>query len=276
MQIAVILLTGWIALSQATGQPPTQPPTQPPAQPPATQPPAKPPAAQTPRRQPAPPPITRTTLSVQVTDLEGKGLGDVWVKGTGPVDRESPTDAEGMVTLRNMLPGTYRVRFEHERFVTFEREVAIQANKPMSINVALNAAPPPPETPAPDTAPAAPTLPAAGPPTSVNLIDLIERNFVGNAPSLTSSVGCAPSATANLLQLRDPLAQHVHADADELVYVLGGEGTHKVGGKDIPLQAGVLAMVPRGTAHSFTRRGSRPLIFLSVLSGQPCSAAAAK
>ncbi len=267
MQRALILLTGWIALSQAAGQPPAQPP----AQPPVTQPPAKPPAAQTPRRQPAPPPITRTTVSVQVTDLEGKGLGDVWVKGTGPVDRESPTDAEGMVTLRNMLPGTYRLRFEHERFVTFEREVTVQANKPMTVNVALNAAPPPPEQPARDPGPAAPALPPAGPPTSVNLIDLIERNFVGNNPSLTSSVGCAPSATANLMQLREPLAQHAHADADELVYVLGGEGTHKVDGKDISLQAGVFAVVPRGTAHSFTRRGSRPLIFLSVLSGQPCS-----
>ena len=73
------------------------------------------------------------------------------------------------------------------------------------------------------------------------------------------------------MQLREPLAQHAHADADELVYVLGGEGTHKVDGKDISLQAGVFAVVPRGTTHSFTRRGSRPLIFLSVLSGQPCS-----
>lgn len=266
------MLTGWIAL-QATGQPPTPPPAQPPAtQPPATQAPAKPPAAQTQKRQPAQPQITRTTLSVQVTDLEGKGLGDVWVKGSGPVDRESPTDSEGMATLRNMLPGTYRLRFEHDRFVTLEREVTIQANKPMSINVALNAAPPPPpEPPARETTPSAPTLPPAGPPTSVNLIDLIEKNFVGNNPSLTSSVGCAPSATANLTQLREPLPQHVHDDADELVYVLGGEGMHKIGGKDIALQAGVFAVVPRGTAHSFTRRGSRPLIFLSVLSGAPCS-----
>jgi mannose-6-phosphate isomerase-like protein (cupin superfamily) len=257
-------------MSQAAGQPPTPPP----AQPPATQAPAKPPAAQTPRRQPAQPQITRTTLSVQVTDLEGKGLGDVWVKGTGPVDRESPTDAEGMVTLRNMLPGTYRLRFEHDGFVTMEREVTIQANRPMSVNVALNAAPPPAEPPARETTPAAPALPPAGPPTSVNLIDLIEKNFVGNNPSLTSSVGCAPSATANLTQLREPLPQHVHDDADELVYVLGGEGTHKVGDKDVALQAGVFAVVPRGTAHSFTRRGSRPLIFLSVLSGAPCSVAA--
>ena len=272
MQRAVILLAGWIALSQAAGQPPTQPPAQPPAtQPPATQPPAKPPAA---KRQAAPPPITRTTLSVQVTDLEGKGLGDVWVKGTGPVDRESPTDAEGMATLRNMLPGTYRLRFEHDRFVTLEREITIQANKPLNINVALNAAPPPPEPPARESTPATPALPPAGPPTSVNLIDLIEKNFVGNNPSLTSSVGCAPSATANLMQLREPLAQHVHADADELVYVLGGEGTHKIGGKDVGLQAGVFAVVPRGTPHSFTRRGSRPLIFLSVLSGAPCSVGA--
>jgi mannose-6-phosphate isomerase-like protein (cupin superfamily) len=270
MQIAPILLTAWIALAQATGQTPAQAPAQPPAQPPAGQPPAKPPAAQTPRRQQTPVPVTRTTLSIQVTDLEGKGLGDVWVKGTGPVDRESPTDADGMATLRNMLPGTYRLRFEHERFVTFEREVVIQANKPMSINVALNAAPPPPEAPAREAAPATPALPPAGPPTSVNLIDLIEKNFVGNNPSLTSSVGCAPSATSSLLQIRDPLAQHAHADADEMIYVLGGEGTHKINGKDVALQAGVFAVIPRGAAHSMTRRGSRPLIFLSVLSGQPC------
>ena len=55
-----------------------------------------------------------------------------------------------------------------------------------------------------------------------------------------------------------------------MIYVLGGEGTHKVNGKEIALQAGVFAVVPRGTAHSMTRRGSRPLIFLSVLSGQQC------
>jgi mannose-6-phosphate isomerase-like protein (cupin superfamily) len=179
-----------------------------------------------------------------------------------------------MATLRNMLPGTYRLRFEHDHFVTLERELTVQANKPTSINVALNAAPPPPEAPARDSAPATatPALPPAGPPTSVNLIDLIEKNFVGNNPSLTSSVGCAPSATSSLLQIRDPLAQHTHADADEMIYVLGGEGTHKLNGKDIALQAGVFAVIPRGTAHSMTRRGSRPLIFLSVLSGQLCGA----
>ena len=204
--------------------------------------------------------------------MEGKPLAEIWVKGSGPVDRESPTDAQGMVSLQNMLPGNYRLRFEHDNFVTLEREVTIQPGKPLSVTVALNAAPPPPAPAPQETAPAAAPLPPAGPPTSVNLIDLIEKNFVGNAPSLTSPVGCAPSATANLLQLREPLGQHVHADADEFVYVLGGEGTHKVAGKDVALQAGVFAVVPRGTAHSFTRRGSRPLIFLSILSGQPCTA----
>jgi len=31
-------------------------------------------------------------------------------------------------------------------------------------------------------------------------------------------------------------------------------------------------MVPRGTAHTITRQGTRVLVLLSVLSGPPCTA----
>jgi mannose-6-phosphate isomerase-like protein (cupin superfamily) len=242
MQIAIVLLTSSVVLAQTTtgGQTPARP------------------AAR-----------ARPTMTVQVTDLEGQPIAGVWVKASGPVDRETATDDKGAVTFRNMLAGTYRLRFEHDTFVTLERETTMQARS-VTLTVALNAAPPPPPAPVREVPAEPPALPPAGPPTSLSLIDLIERNFVGNAPSLTSPVGCAPGATSSVLQLRDPLPEHVHSDADEMLYVIAGEGTHSVAGKNIHLEAGVFAVVPRGTAHSITRRGSRPVIFLSVLSGQPC------
>ena len=86
---------------------------------------------------------------------------------------------------------------------------------------------------------------------------------------MTSRVGCVPGMTSQLLQLREPLAEHVHANVDELIYVVGGDGTHKIAGVDVPLAAGVLATVPRGTPHSITRRGRNPLVLLSITT-EPC------
>jgi len=72
------------------------------------------------------------------------------------------------------------------------------------------------------------------------------------------------------VQTKDPVTEHTHADADEAIYVVAGEGTHRVAGRDSAVAAGTFAVVPRGTPHSLTRRGSRPLIFVSTLSGPPC------
>lgn len=215
----------------------------------------------------------RPAATIIVTDMEGKPLADVRVKATGPVDREAATDADGTVTLRNMTAGTYRLRFDHDDHVLFEREVTVQAGRALKATVSLAAAPappPPPPAPEPEPPPAGRTLPPAGPPTFVSIPDFVAKNFVGNAPSMTSLMGCAPSATSNLLQLRDPLAQHTHDEADEMLYIVAGEGTHRIGGREIPLSAGVFAVVPRGIPHSIARRGSRPIIVLSILSDQPC------
>jgi mannose-6-phosphate isomerase-like protein (cupin superfamily) len=216
-------------------------------------------------RQPA-----RSTMTITVTDLEGKTIPGVWVKASGPVDREAPTDESGLVTFRNMNTGTYRLRFEHDEFVTLEREVT-QTAKPLPVNVSLNAAPPKPP-PAPEQPETPPTgeLPPAGPPTSVSIPDFFEKNYLGSAPSQTSVVGCVPGMTTQLLQLRDPLGEHIHENVDELLYIVGGDGTHRIGGRDVPLEAGVLATVPRGTPHSITRRGRNPLVILSITT-QPCS-----
>jgi mannose-6-phosphate isomerase-like protein (cupin superfamily) len=229
------------------------------------------PAAQTtPARQPA---AARVTIAVFVTSMDGKPLPEVWVRASGPVDREGSTDPSGTVTFTNVTAGAYRLRFEHDQFVTLERDVAV-VGKPIKTSVALNPAPPPPPPPkveAPPQPPATTAVPTGSyPPMSVDITDFFEKNFIGNAPIKRSPIGCTNSSTSTLVQLRDPLADHAHTDADELIYVVAGEGTHKVAGQERQLSGGVFAIVPRGNSHSIVRRGRQPLVIISTLSGPPC------
>jgi mannose-6-phosphate isomerase-like protein (cupin superfamily) len=225
--------------------------------------------------KPAAQPATRTSITVSVTDRSGKPIADSVVKAAGPVEREGTTDAEGNVVLRSVNAGSYRLRFEHEDFVTLERDVTVQAGRPLKMSVALTAAPPPPPPPPPkpEPEPAAPppTAPAfEAQPSSVDIPAFFEKNYIGNAPSKSSTVGCTASSTATLVQIRDPLAEHTHADSDEMIYVVAGEGTEKLAGRDVPLTPGTFSVIPRNMAHSLARRGGRPLVMLSILSGPPC------
>jgi mannose-6-phosphate isomerase-like protein (cupin superfamily) len=237
------------------------------------------PAAQTPAPKPAPSRASRAaaaaraSLTVFVTDREGRALEGVAVHVSGPVERDAVTDAEGGVLLRNMVPGAYRIHLEAKDFVPLEQDVTIGTRGAKS-NAALTPAPPPPPAPPapePKPEPAAAEPPPSGPPTSLSIPDFFEKNYIGSAPSKRSEVGCTGTSMATLLQLRDPLAEHEHADADEMLYVIAGEGTERLGDKDVPLTAGVLTVLPRGTPHSLNRRGSRPLVLLSILTGPPCS-----
>ncbi len=94
---------------------PTAPPQTTPAAPPQTKP------AAPPQSKPAAP--ARLSITVLVTAMDGKPLPEIWVKASGPVDREGPTDASGTVLFNNVTPGSYRLRFEHEKFVTLEKDV---------------------------------------------------------------------------------------------------------------------------------------------------------
>ena len=97
-----------------------------------------------------------------------------------------------------MRAGTYRLRFEHEGFITLEREVVI-ARGAADVSVALNPAPakpvaaPPPPRPAPVAQPAAADAPRGRAARSCRLVDFIERNFIGSEPQKTRS---SPAATA--------------------------------------------------------------------------------
>ncbi len=242
------------------------PPTAPAAKP--AQPPAPGRARQTPPAGP------RVTLTVMVTALDGKTLPGVVVTASGPVDREASTDSSGLVNFLNMSPGTYRLRFEQEGFITFEKEVSLTAGKPLRASASLSAAPPPPPPPTPAPAALAPKA-SPGPagsytPNWVDIPDLFEKEFIGNNPVKRSSIGCTLSSTSTLVQLREPIAEHAHADADELIYVVAGEGTHRVGGKEHALSGGVFSTVPRGVTHGIVRKGRQPLVIISTLSGPAC------
>jgi mannose-6-phosphate isomerase-like protein (cupin superfamily) len=85
------------------------------------------------------------------------------------------------------------------------------------------------------------------------------------------ALGCTASAKTNLVQVRDPQPERALADADEVIYVVAGEGTLRLGNRDVALSATTLSVIPRGTVRGITRKGRNPLIFVSVLSGPPCT-----
>ena len=72
------------------------------------------------------------------------------------------------------------------------------------------------------------------------------------------------------MQLNEPMPQRLYEDADVVYYVLGGEGSVSLDGKNARITTNGFISVPRGTAHSFEKRGNRPLMLLAVLGGEPC------
>jgi hypothetical protein len=252
-----------------SGAPDTQAPAPPQPAPQTT--PAPRPAAQRPR--PAASAAT-STLEITVADPGGLPLQGVTVTATGTLDREGTSLASGLVRFLNMRGGEYRLRFAHPRFVLLERDVTIRSGAPLSIDVTLSKADDRPEPEAPATPPPAPVASNAPPgePRSVAVVDFVERNFIsGRDPIKEDQLGCTASAKTSLIQVRDPLPERALADADEVMYVVAGEGTLRLGNRDVSLAATTLAVVPRGTVRGVTRKGRNPLIFVSVLSGPPCT-----
>jgi mannose-6-phosphate isomerase-like protein (cupin superfamily) len=232
-------------------------------------------AAQAPPRPRRTAPRTPPATQIVVRDFSGSPLEGASVTITGPHAEQVETDAGG--TARVTLPdGSYRFRFEHDGFVTLERDIAMKAGRPSEVDVALSAAPPPPPAPAPPAPAPAPPKPAAapsGPPVNVSIPAFLEDNYIGRDPLKESVLGCTSDVTTRLLQLRDPMAAHTHADMDEILYVVAGNGTVRIQDRPTPMAAGELTVIPRGVSHAIEREGKNPLILLSTLAGQPCQAA---
>lgn len=243
--------------------------TPPPAVPPAAKPAAAPRPAQRPRASSA-----TATMTVTVTDGGGLPLQGVVVTAAGPVDREGESLANGVARFLNMRGGDYRLRFSSPGFVLLERDVAMRPGVPLSVEVMLSRAPEAPKAPEPEPTPPPPAASDAPPgePKTTPVVDFVERNFISGRDAVKEDeLGCTASAKTTLVQVRDDLPARTLADTDEVIYVVAGEGTLRLGSQDVALKATTLAVVPRGVARGITRRGRNPLIFVSVLSGPPCT-----
>jgi hypothetical protein len=214
-----------------------------------------------------------------ITDGSGRSVEGATVHLMGPVDREVKSPSSGATRIEGLRAGTYRVRFTHEKFITFEKEIVWRAGTAApELSITLSPAPEPaaPPPPAPAPAPvvsATPKLPPPGTPKTVSLPDYIEKNFITNKePQKESLVGCSGVGQALLWQIRDPWNGRQHESTDGMFYVVGGDGGLKLGEREFTVSAGAFIVVPRGTTYSLSRKGRNPLIVLAVLAGAPCAA----
>jgi mannose-6-phosphate isomerase-like protein (cupin superfamily) len=60
---------------------------------------------------------------------------------------------------------------------------------------------------------------------------------------------------------------HIHHHEDELFYVLSGELTFYAGDKTVPVQAGTLVYIPKGTLHYFKNTSSSNARMIAVFVG---------
>jgi hypothetical protein len=216
-----------------------------------------------------------TSVRISVKDQDGASLTGVRLLVSGTGRGEFTTGAAGTAIVPSVKAGVFRVRCEREGFVTLEREVTVGDGAWNPIDVVLLAAPPPPAPPArpaPEPPPPAP-IPSSGPPMIMSIPDFVDKNFIGRDPLKESILACKPLETVRLLQMRDNLALHVHDRADEIIYVVAGEGAVRIGEDENAIRAGSLVVVPSGNGHSIQRRGKNPLIVVSTLVGSACERA---
>ena len=261
---------------------PAQPAPRPTPQPPATGAPATPRPAQPAPARRAQPASTRSGMAITVTDPQGATLSGIEVQVLGATERKGETNASGQVNFPGLQAGTYRLRFSGEPVITFEREVTLRGGQVADIDITLNPAPTRPAasagaaaaSPAPAAAPAAmsaaPTVGPAGEPQTLDVPDLLERNFVGTMPRRETLLSCSGNTRTTMLQLNMPLPERLYEAADAAYYVIGGEGSVRIAGRESKLATNAYVSIPRRTVHSFTRSGRRPLILLMVLSGEAC------
>ena len=214
-------------------------------------------------------------MAITVTSPQGATISGVQVALMGPTERGGETDGSGQVNFPGLQAGTYRLRFSGDKVTAFEKEVAVAAGRIANVDVTLNPAPEPKviEKTVPAPAPAAAVTGPKGQPVTYAIGDLLEKEFIRGQPRRETLLSCSGSERAAMIQLNEPLPERLYENADAIYYVLGGEATLMVNGKETKLGLNGFASVPRGTAHSFAKRGNRLLVLLSVLSGEPCEQA---
>jgi mannose-6-phosphate isomerase-like protein (cupin superfamily) len=219
-------------------------------------------------------------MVITVTDPKGATLPGVQVEALGVADRAGETDESGSIRFANMKAGTYRLRFSGTGVIAFEREVAVRAGQTADVDVTLNpatedagtqtaAAPPPAQAAQP--APAA-SLGPPGEPKTMSILTLLEKELIRREPRKETPLGCSGNARSTMIQINEEQPERLYDTSEAVYYVIGGEGTLRLAGRESAITTSDFVQVPRGTSHAFLRKGRRPLILFAVLSGEPCSA----
>ena len=215
------------------------------------------------------------SLALSVVSETGAPIAGAEITVRGAVDRSAKSGADGVATVLNLPAGTYRCRIIGDGFITLDKEVTIRAGvRATGEGVLSPAAPPPaPPPPPPVQRPVTQPVPAAGPvgtPRTASLADLAEQMLRDQQPIVERDLGCSVATASRLILIRESLASHTHADADEVIYVVAGDATLRIFDKDTNISAGWYGLVPRGLSHSLSRRGRNAPIVLSVQSGPAC------
>ncbi len=207
------------------------------------------------------------TFAIFVADPAGTPLGGVAVTVDGPVKRKVSTEG-GRIALENLPTGAYHFTFERDGFYMAEKDVTARGRTPIDVKVTMTPRPKP--VPALKPPPPEPPLVESATPVVIDLPGFIEKNYVGRAAGKTVQLACSAGGTSTLLQINEPIAQHTHPEADEFIYVIAGEGTAHVGGREERLRAGYFLLVPRRASHSFSVTRKGPLVLLSTRAGEKC------
>jgi mannose-6-phosphate isomerase-like protein (cupin superfamily) len=213
--------------------------------------------------------VGSATFAIIVSDPAGAPLGNVKVTLQGPKAGATRTE-RGRSVFEELPAGTYKLTFEREGFLTAEREITIRPGALIDVKITLTpAGAPKPATSAGPT-PGSPRPAAKTDPVALDIAAFIEKNFVGRAASRNSSIACSSSGTATLMQLREGVAEHAHAEGDEYLYVIAGNGAARIAGVQQPLSPSVFVLIPRTAPHVLAVQGRSPLVLLSIKTGEPC------
>lgn len=222
-------------------------------------------------------PAGRTAMVITVTDPAGATLPGIQVEVLGVADRRGETDESGTLRFAGLRAGTYRLRFTGGEVIPFEREVIVRAGQTADVDVTLNPAPEAAESdaePEPDQ-PAPAASAAVGPPGEAkteSILTLLEKQLIRREPRKETPLGCSGNARSTMIQINEQQPERLYDTTEAIYYVIGGEGTLRLSGRESPITTSDFIQVPRGTPHAFIRKGKRPLIILAFLSGEPCSA----
>ena len=204
-------------------------------------------------------PRASVSVEISVTDRSGTPLSSAHVALEGHSEREGTTNRSGRLMLLNMKSGSYVLRAEHEGFIPLEKEFTVRPGRPLTVTAMLSPAPPPAVLTGP-----------IGHPGVLSIPEFAERQLIQREAIKESPIGCSGAAEARLIQVRETLATDAHRDAEEMLYVVAGEAAIKIGEVEQRVAPGWFSLIPRGTAHSLSRKGRNPVVLLSLLSGQPC------